>query len=80
MNRFSLLLVGRRPTRVGIRMALGYDIGICAEADDAEQAIRLAKRLEPDLSLVARDVAGDYLAAVRGICRAAARMRSGDGG
>ena len=71
MNRFSLLLVGRGPTRVGIRMALGDHVGICAEADDAEQAIRLARRLEPDVSLVARDVAGDHLAAVRGICRAA---------
>jgi len=35
------------------------------------KAIRLAKRVELDLTPVARDVAGDYLAAVRGICRAA---------
>ena len=52
-------------------MALGDDAAICAEADNAEQAIRLAKHLEPDVSLVARDVAGTHLAAVRGICRVA---------
>jgi DNA-binding NarL/FixJ family response regulator len=71
MSRVSLLLADRAPTRLGIRMALGDDFSICAEADDAEQAIRLAKRLQPDVCLVGRDVAGHGLASVRGICRAA---------
>jgi DNA-binding NarL/FixJ family response regulator len=52
-------------------MALADEFRICAEADDAEHAIRLAKQLQPDVCLVGRDVAGDGLASVRGICRAA---------
>lgn len=65
------MIVDRTPNRVGIRMALGDEFRICAEADGAEHAIRLAKQLQPDLCLVGRDVAGDGLAAVRGICRVA---------
>jgi len=52
-------------------MALDGMVEICAEADDAEHAIRAAKREQPDLCLVGGDIAGDGLAAVRGICRAA---------
>jgi DNA-binding NarL/FixJ family response regulator len=66
-----LLIADHAPTRVGIRMALDGEVEICAEADDAEQAIRAAKHEQPDLCLVGRDLPGDGLAAVRGICRAA---------
>jgi two-component system nitrate/nitrite response regulator NarL len=71
MDRLSLLIVDHAPTRLGIRMALNDAFRICAEADDAEHAIRIAKRMQPDLCLVGRDVAGHALSAVRGICRAA---------
>lgn len=67
-------------------MALGDAVEVCAEAGDAEQAIRAAMREQPDLCLVGREIAGDGLAAVRGICRAApnaavvvlARVRDAD--
>ncbi len=52
-------------------MTLGEDVEVCAEAGDAEQAIRAAKREQPDACLLAREISGDWLAAVRGICRAA---------
>ena len=70
-KRISLLTVDHAPTRVGIRMALGDDVRICAEADDVEQAIRVAKRMQPEVCLVGRDVAGYALSAIRGICQEA---------
>lgn len=70
-KRVSLLIVDYAPTRAGIRLALGDDVGICAEADDAQQAIRIARRMQPDVCLVGRDVADHALSAIRGICRAA---------
>jgi DNA-binding NarL/FixJ family response regulator len=72
-RRLKLLIADRQATRVGIRMALDDEVDICAEADDAEQAIRAAKREQPDLCLVGTDINGDGLNAVRGICRAAPR-------
>jgi DNA-binding NarL/FixJ family response regulator len=54
-----------------MRLALGDDVEICAEAGDSEHAIRVAMREQPDLCLVGREIPGDGLAAVRGICRAA---------
>jgi DNA-binding NarL/FixJ family response regulator len=66
-----LLVADHGATRLGIRMALNGEVDICAEADDAEQAIRAAKREQPDVCLVGRDLPGDGLAAVRGVCRAA---------
>jgi DNA-binding NarL/FixJ family response regulator len=52
-------------------MALDGEVEICAEVDDAEQAIRAAKREQPDVCVVGDDLPGSGLAAVRGICRAA---------
>ncbi len=52
-------------------MALDGDAEICAEADDAEHAIRAAKREQPDVCLVGDGTGGDPIAAVRGIGRAA---------
>jgi DNA-binding NarL/FixJ family response regulator len=66
-----LLIADHAPTRVGIRLALGADVEVCAEASDAEQAIRAAKREQPDVCLVGREISGDGLGAVRGVCRAA---------
>jgi DNA-binding NarL/FixJ family response regulator len=70
-ERLRLLIADREATRVGIRMALDGEVDICAEVDDAEQAIRAAKREQPDVCLVADGVAGSGMTAVRGICRAA---------
>jgi DNA-binding NarL/FixJ family response regulator len=56
---------------MGIAIALGEEVELCAQVGDARQAIRAAKREQPDVCLVARELPGDGLAAVRGICRAA---------
>ncbi|MBV9048711.1 MAG: response regulator transcription factor, partial [Solirubrobacterales bacterium] len=66
-----LLIADNPATRMGIRMALGGTVEVCAEADDAESAIRAAKREQPEACLLAREIAGDWVGAVRGICRAA---------
>jgi DNA-binding NarL/FixJ family response regulator len=71
MRRATLLIADNAPMRLGIRMALDGEASVCAEAEDAEQAIRAAKRLQPDICLVGRELPGDGLGAVRGICRAA---------
>jgi DNA-binding NarL/FixJ family response regulator len=71
-DRLRLLIADREATRVGIKMALDGEVEVCAEVDDAEQAIRAAMREQPDVCLVGDDLAGSSgLAAVRGICRAA---------
>jgi two-component system, NarL family, response regulator LiaR len=70
-RELRLLVADRAPTRLGIRMALDGDVAICAEAEDAEQAIRAAKRDQPDVCLIAEELIGDGLNAIRGICRAA---------
>jgi DNA-binding NarL/FixJ family response regulator len=72
-RKVRLLIADHAPTRVGIRMALDGEAQICAEAGDAARAIRAAMREQPDICLVGRDLPGDGLAAVRGICRAAPR-------
>ena len=69
--RPTVLIADRLATRVGIRLALGEEAEIRADVADAEQAIRAAKREQPDVCLVGDGMAGDELAAVRGICRAA---------
>jgi DNA-binding NarL/FixJ family response regulator len=71
MSRVRLLIADREPTRIGIRIALRGQADVCAEAEDAEQAIRAAKREQPEVCLVGRSIIGDGIRAVRGICRAA---------
>jgi DNA-binding NarL/FixJ family response regulator len=71
MTQMALLIADQTPTRLGIRMAVNGEVDVCAEAANAEQAIRAAKRHQPDVCLIGRDVCGDGLTAVRGICRAA---------
>ncbi|MGH2891755.1 MAG: LuxR C-terminal-related transcriptional regulator [Solirubrobacteraceae bacterium] len=66
-----LLIVDNAPTRAGIRMALGEDVLVCAEETELDQAIRAAKREQPDIAFIGREVAGDWRALVRGVCRAA---------
>lgn len=71
MTRLRLLIADDAPMRVGIRMAVERLTEVCAEAETAEQAIRAAKRHQPDVCLVGREVCGESLMALRGICRAA---------
>ncbi len=66
-----LLIVDNAPTRAGIRMALGDDVDVCAEETELDQAIRAAKREQPEIAFIGREVAGDWRALVRGVCRAA---------
>lgn len=70
-NPLRLLIADHAPTRLGIRMAIGDQFRLCAEAGDAERAIRAAKREQPDVCLVGYELPGDALAAVRGVARAA---------
>jgi DNA-binding NarL/FixJ family response regulator len=66
-----VLIADHAPMRAGIRLALGPSAEICAEASTTEAAIRAAMREQPQVCLVGREIPGDGLAAVRGICRAA---------
>lgn len=66
-----LLIADGPPTRVGIRGALDGEVEVCAEAGDAEEAIRAAKREQPDLCLIGPDMKGSRYNVVRGITRAA---------
>jgi DNA-binding NarL/FixJ family response regulator len=68
-----VLIADREATRLGIRMALEGQVSVCAEAADAEQAIRAAKRDAPDICLIGEHISGDGPGTIRGICRAAPR-------
>ena len=70
-HRTRLLIADHAATRLGIRMALGAQVKVCAEAGDTEGAIRAAKREQPDVALVGCETLPDWRAAVLGICRAA---------
>lgn len=71
MGGITLLIADDAPTRLGIRMALDGEVQVCAEVDDACQAIRAAKREQPEVCLISRGLCGDGMTTVRGICRAA---------
>jgi DNA-binding NarL/FixJ family response regulator len=71
MSRIALLIADDAPTRLGIRMALNGEAEVCAEVDDACQAIRAAKRDQPDVCLIGRALCGEGMSTVRGMCRAA---------
>jgi DNA-binding NarL/FixJ family response regulator len=71
IDRLRVLIADHAPMRAGIALAAGRGIEICAEASTAEEATRAAMREQPDACLVARELPGDGIAAVRGICRAA---------
>jgi DNA-binding NarL/FixJ family response regulator len=68
-RRKPRLLIADHPvTRLGIRIALGRMASVCAEADDAEDAISAAKREQPDISLIGIAIPGGGLDAIRRIC------------
>jgi two-component system nitrate/nitrite response regulator NarL len=63
-----LLIADFGATRLGVRIALADDeVEICAEADDAAQAVAGAKLGQPDVCLVGSELPGGGMAAVRGI-------------
>ena len=71
MKRLKLVIADHAATCTGVRIALGDEVEISAEAADASQAIRAAHFIRPDVCLVARDLPGGWLSAVRGVRRAA---------
>ncbi|HTX30267.1 MAG TPA: response regulator transcription factor [Solirubrobacteraceae bacterium] len=71
MRRVRLLVAEDAPTRFGIRIALNGEAEICAEVEDPTQAIRAAKREQPEICLIGRRLCGDGMATIRAICRAA---------
>jgi two-component system nitrate/nitrite response regulator NarL len=54
--------------RIGVRIVLEGAVQVCGEAGDAEDAIRVARREQPDISLVGLDLPGDGIVAIREIC------------
>ena len=54
----KLLLVDNAPTRAGIRIALGDSVSVCAEESEPEGAIRAAKREQPEVALIGREITG----------------------
>ncbi|MBV9464959.1 MAG: response regulator transcription factor [Solirubrobacterales bacterium] len=69
--RPRLLIADHAPTRMGVRMAIGELLEVCAEADRAHDAILAAQRLQPDICLVGMELPGGGIAAVEGICKVA---------
>lgn len=63
-----LLIADHPPTCRGLRIALDDVVSICAEAEDAEQAVEAAQREQPDVCLVGLEMPGGGLAATSGIC------------
>lgn len=53
--------------RLGVRIALEGAAQICAEAEDAEHAIRAAQLEQPEICLIGLDLPGDGILAIRGI-------------
>ncbi len=70
-RRLRVLIADNAGMRRGLRMLLDGEVEFCAEADDAAEAIRAAKREQPDACVVGREIVGERLAAIRGIARAA---------
>jgi DNA-binding NarL/FixJ family response regulator len=70
-GQLRLLIADGPATRRGIRTALDGAVEVCAEAGDAEQAIRAAKREQPDLCFIGADIKGSRHNIVRGMTRAA---------
>jgi DNA-binding NarL/FixJ family response regulator len=66
-----MLVADHAPTRIGVRIALGDLVSVCAEADDADGAVAEAAAHQPDVCFVSLELAGGGLEAVRGIRRVA---------
>ncbi len=70
LRRPLRVLIAHQPVKhLWLRTALEGEV--CAEASDAVEAIRSAKREQPDVCLLGRDICGERLNVVQAICRAA---------
>jgi DNA-binding NarL/FixJ family response regulator len=69
-RRLRLLIADYEPVRMGVRLVLGDQHEICAEADDCRTAIASAQSMRPDLCLIGLDLPGGALTAVNEIARA----------
>lgn len=67
MSSTRLLIAHHGLMRLSVRMALEGEAEICAEAEDAEQAIVEARRCQPDVCIVGWDIAGGGPEAIHGI-------------
>jgi two-component system nitrate/nitrite response regulator NarL len=66
-----LLIADYGPTRMGVRIALAGTVAICAEASDADEAIRAAERERPDICIVGLEIPGGGIEAIKGIVKVA---------
>jgi DNA-binding NarL/FixJ family response regulator len=73
MSAVRVLIAHHGLMRLSVRMALEGEADICAEAEDAEQAVLLAKRQQPDVCIIGWDIDGDGITAIQGILAVAPR-------
>jgi two-component system, NarL family, nitrate/nitrite response regulator NarL len=73
MTPVRVLIAHHGLMRLSVRMALETENEIIGEAGDAEQAVLQAGRLQPDVSIVGWDIAGEGLNAIHGILGVAPR-------
>lgn len=67
MSAIRVLIAHHGLMRLSVRMALEGEADICAEAEDGEQAVLLAKRQQPDVCIVGWDIDGEGINAIQGI-------------
>jgi DNA-binding NarL/FixJ family response regulator len=67
MSDIRVLIAHHGLMRLSVRMALDGEVEICAEADDAEQAILQARSHQPHVCIVGWDLVGEGLVAIQGI-------------
>lgn len=67
MSAVRVLIAHHGLMRLSVRMALEGETEICAEAADAEQAVLLAKRQQPDVCIIGWDIDGEGINAIQGI-------------
>lgn len=63
-----VLVADNAPTRFGVKLALAGVASICAEAENLQKAVALARRELPDVCLIGRSLPGGGLETVREIC------------
>ena len=67
---FRVLVADSAPTRLGVRMALQGMAAVWAEAANLEDAVRAARRLQPDVCLVGQLLPGGGIETVRRLSEA----------
>ena len=67
----SVLLAHLAPLRRGMSLALRDAVYVCGEAATTDEAVAIAQEKQPDICIVARNLAGGGRKAIRGIVSAA---------